>query len=306
MKRWSRLGHKFAAPGTGLLQSHAMLPTPLILEDRVRVFFSSCDTDMRGRIFSVDLEPAPPYRVITTNIKPALDLGAAGCFDQDGVNPTQVFMHRGVLTMLYVGWQRVDATTPYRLFTGMAVSDDGLFFRRVSEQPFLGPTREDTLFRTGAFMRPHGDGWMVIYIGGGEFVDGANGKKLPNYSLKMMTSSDGADWAGPETILLKPDRERSEIGFGRPALFSTADAGELLFISVRTPLGYEQLAGPFAANAIDRNQLTAILPPHDRGPWENEMTCFGTPCLVGGSELLFYNGNGFGRSGFGVAISDGA
>ena len=31
------------------------------------------------------------------------------------------------------------------------------------------------------------------------------------------------------------------------------------------------------------------------------MTCFGAPCRVGEFEYLFYNGNQFGRSGFGVA-----
>jgi len=31
------------------------------------------------------------------------------------------------------------------------------------------------------------------------------------------------------------------------------------------------------------------------------MVCFGAPCSVGSSELLFYNGNQFGRSGFGIA-----
>ena len=32
-----------------------------------------------------------------------------------------------------------------------------------------------------------------------------------------------------------------------------------------------------------------------------EMTCFGAPCVAGERELLFYNGNGFGRTGFGLA-----
>jgi hypothetical protein len=31
------------------------------------------------------------------------------------------------------------------------------------------------------------------------------------------------------------------------------------------------------------------------------MVCFGAPCQVGAQELLFYNGNQFGRTGFGLA-----
>ena len=36
------------------------------------------------------------------------------------------------------------------------------------------------------------------------------------------------------------------------------------------------------------------------------MTCFGAPLTVDKRELLFYNGNQFGRTGFGIAWREAA
>ena len=41
----------------------------------------------------------------------------------------------------------------------------------------------------------------------------------------------------------------------------------------------------------------------DQG-WDSDMTCYANVIDVKGRRLMFYNGNGHGRSGFGVAVME--
>jgi hypothetical protein len=274
-----------------------MAPTPYVMADRVRLFYAACDTDMRARVFFADFEREPPFRVIGRSPGPVLDLGPPGAFDCDGVNATQAFEAEGRLALLYVGWRRGPAETPYTLFAGTAFSDDagGRFDR--TGAPLLAPCAGERLFRTAAFIEPRPDGYRMIYIGGDAFVGGADGKRLPIYSLRELESSSLWDWKAPSRVLMAP--AEGEIGFGRPVSYQTGGDRRLM-LSVRTEAGYRlvETAREFDPGARPAMYEVIQRPFED---WEREMICFGAPCRAGDYELLFYNGNGYGRSGAGLA-----
>jgi hypothetical protein len=96
--------------------------------------------------------------------------------------------------------------------------------------------------------------------------------------------------------LLDPDLSRGEIGWGRPVLWQEAQ-GASLIISRRAETGYELQQARMEAGAL--HWRTLLHGPTEE--WESSMTCFGAPCSTGDWEYLFYNGNQFGRSGFGLA-----
>lgn len=302
MQIWHKLGLSVRAPGVGLLQSHAMLPSPLILTDQLRVYFAACDADLRGRVFYADLENTFPFKVIRISRDPVFSVGQAGAFDADGVNPSQIIARDGKLYMYYIGWQRISSQIPYTLLSGLAVSTDGGYnFSRVQDAPMLAPTEAEPYFRTAPFVWQTGKQWRMLYIGGGEFFTGPGGKRLPRYALRYTESPDGLRWAGSSRVLLEPRHSRDEIGFGRPVLTQrTGNSGELL-LSVRTTSGYSLCTTSFSLDtAINPDDLCPMLPLGCEG-WDSEMTCFGITVEVNGKELLFYNGDGFGRSGFGLA-----
>jgi hypothetical protein len=291
---WIRLGRVLQAAGGPHERSHVMLPTPLVLDDRVRVYFASCDDDMRGRIFAAEFERKPPFAVIGRWREPALDIGSGGAFDRDGVNPSQVIEIDGRLVLLYIGWRRGDPETPYALIAGLAVSTDG-GHSFTSEGPLLAPREGESLFRTAPFMVREPGGWRLLYIGGDRFITDAAGTRLPIYSLMDLHSNDPLNWPGPGRELIAPNLAAGQIGFGRPVL-----CGARLMVSVRTAAGYELVEGDDPATTSDRAPLTPVFTsPFET--WESQMRCFGAPCLVGDYELLFYNGDGFGRTGLGLA-----
>jgi hypothetical protein len=282
--------------------SHAMLPTPLLLADRIRVYFAACDADLRGRVFYADLERTFPFRTISICRDPVLDIGSTGSFDADGVNPSQIIERDGKIFMYYIGWQRISREIPYTLFAGLAVSTDGgASFKRVQSTPVLAPTQEESYFRTAPFVWLEQERWQVLYIGGSEFFTASNGKRLPRYALRHMESQDGLNWTRASRIVLEPSRSTGEIGFGRPVLTRKTGFIAELMLSVRTIDGYTLRSGPFFLNkTTNATSMQNVLPLSPEG-WDSEMTCFGVTLAMEGGELLIYNGNQFGRSGFGLA-----
>jgi hypothetical protein len=299
---WKKLGRVFVPSGRRPMCTHAMLPTPMVIDDRIRVFFASCDDTRRGRVFYLDVDASNPQQVLTIESRPVLDLGTAGSFDADGVNPCHVEQRGEELLLYYIGWRRGTPDVPYFLFTGLAASrDGGLSFSRVSTQPILGPCCGEQYFRTAPHVHRGRDGWQMFYIGGNEFFDGVRDKRLPLYSLRRICSRDGITWPTPGEELLRPNRDRGEIGFGRPFLWHNAVGQPSLLISVRWEKGYQlhevELTSGEIASAPRPMKLEGTTEA-----WDAEMTCFGAACRAGDKELLFYNGNNYGESGIGVAV----
>ncbi|MBV9996520.1 MAG: hypothetical protein JO127_15050 [Caulobacteraceae bacterium] len=294
---WRKLGRVLEASGEPLSRTHVMLPTPHVTGDRVRVFYASCDADLRGRIFFADFEPAPPFRLMGRSPSPVLDVGPAGAFDCDGVNPSQALDADGRLALLYIGWRRGPPESPYTLFGAVAFSDDGgASFARASA-PLLAPRPGERLFRTAPFVERGGEGWRLLYIGGDAFEEAGDGRRLPSYSLMTLESGRLWDWQGAGKVLMAPDAAAGEIGFGRPVSYATGRARRLM-LSVRTREGYRLMET--ARDFQGRPLLTPVIPAPFEA-WESQMTCFGAPCVVEGRELLFYNGDGYGRTGLGLA-----
>jgi hypothetical protein len=296
---WAKGGLILATAAEMRARSHAMLPTPYLSGDHLEVYFAACDDGMRGRIYAVDLAGGFPVPRIARETRLVLDLGKPGDFDCDGVNPCQVVARGDDIFLYYIGWQRVSEAVPYRLFVGLAVSRDrGTTYTRVSRNPILPSVRGEEYFRTAAHIYQTPSGWAALYIGGNEFIDGKDGKRLPVYCLRRAISEDGITWPGPGEPLLLPDRARGEIGFGRPWLWHDRQGKPVLMISARTETGYSLIEVGF--DAENRLRRRSLIEPSAAG-WDCEMTCFAAACAGQEQEWLFYNGNGFGRSGFGIA-----
>lgn len=275
-----------------------MLPTPMLVDGVVRVLFASCDYEMRGRIFAAEFAPKPPFDLLNVSAEPVLDVGAPGAFDCDGVNPSQLLRVDGEVVLLYIGWRRGSVETPYTLFAGMARSRDGGRTFTKDDAPLLPPLPGERFFRTAPFITPRHGGYEMLYIGGESFFDGPLGKRLPKYSLRKLHSTHADSWSGPGDIVLEPDVAAGEIGFGRPVI--TGKNQDRLMVSIRTCEGYELVEGPAPGIPGSRPPLNPVFQPPFES-WEAQMRCFGAPCVMGDYELLFYNGDGFGRSGVGLA-----
>ncbi|MGG5824039.1 hypothetical protein [Falsiroseomonas sp. HW251] len=282
-----------------------MLPTPLPRVDerhRVRVLLASADTSTVARVGWIELDARDPRRLLDVAEAPVLDIGAPGMFDDNGVNPCcAVPMPDGRLRLYYVGYQ-LQRKIPYTLFTGLALGDGaGAEFVRAQETPVLDRGPGEAFFRTAPFVlhNESGDGWEMWYIGGGEFSEAA-ARLQPRYSLCHVSSADGIAWPAAGRELLSPGR--GELGFGRPWIIREPGGGWQMWYSVRTPLGYRiGFATSPDGLAWTRRDAEAGIAPTP-GQWDGEMVCYAAVLDLRGERYMLYNGNGYGRTGVGLAV----
>jgi hypothetical protein len=306
--RWRRLGVVYRPDGSQpWARSHAMLPTPVLRgTDALRIYYSACDADGAGRPAWVDVDPADPTRVLRACRAPLLDLGRPGAFDDNGVVATSVVpLDERTWFMYYVGFE-LCRKVRYRLFTGLAVSEDGGdSFRRVQATPVLDRSPEEQQFRCGPHVVRAADRFRMWYVAGSEWTQ-VDGKAVPVYTMKYLESVDGIRW---------PDRGESaleladvdEHGFGRPWVVAAPQGGYELYYSIRRRslaayrLGYATSAD---GRAWRRRDAELGLDVAASG-WDSEAIMYAAVVRAAGHTYCFYNGNGFGATGFGVALREG-
>jgi hypothetical protein len=283
------------------MQSHAFVPTPILLDDdRIRVFVAFLDSASVGRIGYVDVRADDPRTVLGVSERPGLDVGRPGAFDDNGVTPMSAVRDAdGRLRLYYTGWQ-LSYTVRYLMLTGLAISDDdGESFARVRDTPVLERNPGELITRTAAFVLPRADAWSVWYAGGsGTTV--ADEKQVPTYSLRYLESPDGIVWDGEGEVVLTP-KPPDEYGFGRPCVVPDGDAYEMWY-SVRTVskgyrLGYARSVDGRRFVRADTEVGIDVSPDG----WDSRMLCFGYVIDTKWGRYMFYNGNNYGETGFGVA-----
>lgn len=303
--RWRKLGLVWGPGGTQpWARSHAMLPTPVARDDcTIRVFVTTLDDAGRGRPFYVDVAGDDPTRVIGTATAPLLELGRPGCFDDAGVVPCSVVDEGGGrLRMYYVGFE-LCRTVRYRMFTGVACSDDGgASFKRHSRAPVLDRSDAELMFRCGPHCTRSADGYRMLYIAGSDWTE-VGGKQLPVYDLRLIESPDGVTWPTEGRRLLRVS-DPDEHGFGRPWVLPPSAGVHRMVYSVRSRsrqayrLGYAESTDGLIWTRRDSAIGLDVTP----GSFDSEAIMYMATVTTHGGTYAFYNGNGFGRDGFAAAV----
>jgi hypothetical protein len=301
--RWRKLGRVYSANGfADWAQSHAYLPTVLPLdEETIRVYAAFVDRDRIGRVGYVDIAAADPLRVLRVSERPVLDIGAPGAFDDNGVTPMTVVPDGDALRLYYTGWQ-LGVRVRYFLFTGLAVSQDGgETFVRLLEVPILDRGPGELMLRSAACVRRAGSGWRLWYVGGDRWITD-EGKPLPSYSIRHLESPDGVGWERCGRVVM--DVAGDEFGLGRPFVL-TGEDGYRMWYSRRLRrvgyrLGYAESPDGLAWTRLDERVGIDV----SESGWDSEMICYPSVLETRYGTYLFYNGNNYGETGFGVAVAD--
>jgi hypothetical protein len=305
MIHWRKLGPVYCADGRyGWSATHALCPTPVLLEggQLLRVFCAFLDADSIGRCGWVDVSAKDPTEIVEISTFPALDVGRTGTFDEHGVTPLSIIrLPSGDLRLYYAGWQR-GVGVRYSLFTGGAESsDDGLTFTRISEAPLLDRSDNELHTRTGGLVEVDDSGWQMWYAGGTGW-EGAGMEARPRYALRHVRSHDGISWPSSGEVCLEPRDD--ELGFGRPGIIRR-DGILHMWYGRRGLSGAYQLGYAVSHDGITWTRMDhlAHLPLGAAGEWDSDMVGLSSLVTVDSHIYLFYNGNGYGATGFGVAVA---
>lgn len=289
------------------MYSQTSFPTPLLLKDRIRIFFSSYAENKQARIGYVDVEKNDPSKIIQISEKPVIDLGEPGTFDDSGVNPGAAVWNGDEVYLYYQGWNP-QKTTPHRLSIGLAISKDGgNTFTKYSAAPLFDRTPQEPIFSNNPFVMKEGNLWHMWYMVVNKWQM-INDRLEATHTLYYAHSDDGIHWQRDNVRCIIPNEELECIC--NASVIKENDIYKMWYcyrsaVDFREGKGGYRIGYAESKNARDWVRLDHQVELNvSREGWDSQMMAFPAIIDVENKRYLFYNGNGFGQSGIGFAVSD--
>lgn len=279
----------------------ALQPTPLlkVAENTIRVYAGFRDEHGVSRIGFVDVSAENPSQILRVSEQPVLDVGLAGTFDENGVVPCAISKRDGRLYLFYAGYQ-LGQKVKFYVFGGLALSDDGgETFSRYSRVPVCDRTDDEVFFRVIHSVMFDEGKWKAWYGGGSEF-DVDDGKQYPRYNIRYAESPDGIHLNHNYRVCI--DMNANEYRVGRPYVIKDNGRYKMFYGAGTKAEGYRlgYAESPDGINWIRMDKDVGI----DVSPsgWDSQMQAYPSVVTYKNSTYLFYNGNNYGREGFGYAL----
>ncbi len=302
---WARRGRIFCPSGEfGWMNSHAQVPTVLVKPDRFRVYFATRPERGLSMTTFVDLDRADPFRILYLHDRPILELGRPGTFDEHGIMPSAVVEVGDEIRLYYSGWSQC-VGVPYTNSTGLAISrDGGATFERFSEGPILARNWVDPFSATSPAVIEDSGEWHMFYCSGTDWLD-VDGKKEHVYDIKHARSADGHTWL-PEPEPAIP-QSRPDEALTRPSVLRSEGLWHMWYCTrgshdFRDGTEAYRIEYAYSSDLKSWTRRTTALPPSgEADDWDSTMTAYPDTISADGGLYMFYNGDGFGRAGFGLA-----
>jgi len=281
--------------------THGQVPTPLLLNDRVRIFFASRPRKNFSQTHFVDFD-LELKTVLHVETSPIVEVGNAGHFDEFGIMPDcAIRINPATIFLYYSGWKSSE-TYPHENYTGLAISKDGgNSFEKYSSEPVLGKTKDDPFSATSCFVIRDGKGFQMFYSSGVSWME-IEGRLEHSYDIKCAWSSDGIKWDRNYEPIIK-QRHKFE-GLARPTVFRVKEQWIMIFSEMdirdfRDGAGSYQLGCAISKDLRSWHRLESnAFRTLKNLPESCRMQAYPYVCLVNGELNLFYNGNSFGSAGF--------
>jgi hypothetical protein len=289
----------------------AQSPQALVFPEYVRIFFSIRLRDDLGKFIShiryVDFS-RDMKSVIGYSRHEVLGPGKLGCFDEHGVFPLNVLQVGDQIYGYTNGWAR-RVSVSVETGVGLVISkDNGQTFQRHGDGPVLSATLNEPVLVGDAFVRLlHGRFVMWYIFGTGWRVFSTSDQPERTYKISMATSDDGINWQKSGRRLI-PDRIGPDECQALPTVI-VRHGRQHMFFCYRQSVDFRDNAGngyrlgyawsDDGDNWIRDDALGGLFT--SATGWDSTMMCYPHLFEVDDQIHLLYNGNEFGRCGFGLA-----
>ena len=301
-QRWRKLGLLYCPPASGrhpALLTHAANPLPVPLGgDLYRVYYSGRDAANRSSVGAVDVDIVEGC-VVQDHAEPFFEHGDPGSFFADGVSIGNCYQADGAAYMLFMGW-KTPANAHWRGEIGrLRVHADGRL-TLAGDAPFMGLSSVDPISLSYPWVLRGDDGSYRMWYGSTMTWDAGNREML--HVLHGATSRDGHRWTR-EGLAVPYEIGRAQ-AFSRPTVVREASRGYSMWFSCRSGCGETYRIGYASSPDAVSWQLALDSAGIDVSPrgWDSEMIAYPFVQEHAGRRYMFYNGNGYGKSGFGLAV----
>jgi len=292
-------------------EGYAQSPQALVFDDFVRVYFATRTSDESGKFIS-----HIRYVDFTLDFNQILDhshhvvvpRAKVGCFDEHGIFPINVIRVGDKVFGYTNGWSRRRSVSVETGIGFLISHDQGRTFERLDDGPILSSTIKEPFLVGDPFVAKVEDRFHMWYIFGEKWkLFAGNGAPERIYKIADAVSSDGIKWEKCNRRLIKdflgPDECQA-----LPSV-SYFDGAYHMFFCYRQAydfrgntknsyrIGYAQSKDLEHWNRDDDSAGLSLSPEG----WDSQMMCYPNVFQIDGKVHLLYNGNEFGRQGFGLA-----
>ena len=297
--KWRKLGRVFCPDRIApWMVTHAANP---VAEPRgeslCRVYFSTRDSSNRSSIAWLEIDLREPTKVLRVAERPLLSPGRIGAFDDSGVSMGCIVCVGADRYLYYLGWN-LGVTVPWRNSIGLAVCVSGDGFERVSAAPALDRDRHDPFSVSYPWVLVEGAIWRMWY---GSNTNWGEQQHEMAHVIKYAESSDGISWRREGHIAI-PFQSPEEYAISKPCVLRDGGLYRMWYSyrGAQYRIGYAESSDGRSWTRLD--QRVGIL-PSETG-WDSEAVCYACVFDQSGERYMLFNGNRYGRTGFGIAILD--
>jgi len=287
--------------------SHASHPCALRLDgNKFLLIFSMRNSKKHSCIFTCLAEIK--NKKITTLEMPKLALmpGLKGTFDSEGllsccvvnVSPLESYLY-------YSGWNNLSDNL-WLCDTGLAAvnhSDHSIV--RKFQGPVMARDRHNPYFAAGTSVMRDGEKWRSWYNSGLSWSENPDGSWKPSYGIHYAESRDGIDWLYyPGQVI--PFKDEHEHSFGRPTVVHWWGM-YLMWFACRGANNNPLYRIGFAQSSdgitwVRDDEKSGIDVSLGAEKFDSEAVAYPFPFEHNGDYYLLYNGNNYGKTGFGYAV----
>ncbi|MEZ5038106.1 MAG: hypothetical protein R2760_11545 [Chitinophagales bacterium] len=295
---WIKLGQVFKMKELHpLLKSHAANPLAVHLNnDTYRVFFSSRDNNSKSSVGFADIDIIK-LKVLNICAAPIVKYGEEESFCSHGISIGNLYEQDDKRFILFMGWN-IRNNEHWRGDIGrLELLSDNKTLNLNPTKAFIGIDIEDPISLSYPFVLFH-EGVYKMWYGSTISWTSENGEMI--HAIKYAVSSDGINWKRKGIAI--PYEIGQAQAFSRPMVLIDKN-GYKMWYSYRSGDRTKYRIG--YATSVDgivweRKHDEVGIDVSDSG-WDSEMICYPFVFKHKKQVYMFYNGNDYGREGFGMA-----
>lgn len=302
MNHWRKLGQLYNPVSTHRhkkLATHAANPLPIHIEgDIYRIFYSGRDKQNRSSVGGVDIN-IRERSILNNYFEPFIEHGQPGSYYSDGISIGDCYCVDGVRYILFMGWQN-SSEHHWRGDIGRLRLTSKLNLEIADSRPLISSDAIDPLSLSYPCIQASVPDGFEMWYGSTLSWDAGNGEML--HVLNRATSNDGESWV--KYGLAVPYELGKAQAFSKPTVLNTEGDGYEMWFSYRCGSGKKYRIG--YARSDDRVNWTLDLASSgidvSNSGWDSEMIEYPYVFRHQDQVYMLYNGNGYGFTGFGLAL----
>jgi len=297
--KWEKLGLIFdpvVLEGKGL--SAALMPILEWVDSEkrvIRVYFAPRDSNNRSELHFFEMDINKPGEILRVSEQALFRRGTLGAFDDSGITLGNILNHESRKLLYYTGWN-LTVTVPMNNSIGIAEMDENGEFVRYGDGPILTRNLKEPYSCASPFVMYDQGKYRMWYASMDRWESGVEPKHF--YNIKYAESDNGIDWLRKGWVAIDY-KDSADYAFGRPFILKESNIYKMWY-AYRG--GYYKIGYAESQDGMSwqRKDDESGIDVSEEG-WDSEMIEY--PAIIDShsERYMFYNGNGYGKSGIGLA-----